>query len=290
VLALAALVGCGRRLPVDQPPDLAAARQIRDGFQASVGDGGETPAATTQQPTGWATLRGVFKLGGTAPAPLPLKVDKDLEVCAPGSRPVYSEQVVVDDATRGIANVVIYADGVPAEWLHDDAKAAVAEEVIFDQKECTFLTHVLGMFATQRLKILNSDPIGHNTNLSPRNSAPFNQTIPAGGHTTYQPQGEEREPFSVVCSIHPWMQAWIITRSNGYFAVTGPDGTFEIPNLPAGVDLEFRVWQEKANFLQDVSVNGQPARWARGRLPLRLDAEDEAKNRLDVQVDVSVFQ
>jgi hypothetical protein len=80
-----------------------------------------------------------------------------------------------------------------------------------------------------------------------------NPTVPALSSVMYDPQGEAAEPTSVGCSIHPWMTANMIARNNPYFAVTKPDGTFEIANVPAGVDLEFRVWHESLGQVKEAS-------------------------------------
>ena len=98
--------------------------------------------------------------------------------------------------------------------------------------------------------MLNSDPVGHNTNIAGGGTAAtINATIPAAkSYAMYEPGGESPEPFAVSCSIHPWMSAQMIVRDSPYFAVTKPDGTFEIANVPAGVPLEFRVWQEKSKI------------------------------------------
>jgi hypothetical protein len=79
----------------------------------------------------------------------------------------------------------------------------------------------------------------------------------------------------------------MITRRNSYFAVPKADGSFEIPNLPAGVELEFRVWQERTNFMQEVTVNGSSEKWAKGRFKRTLTA-NETMN-LEVQVPGSLF-
>ena len=80
----------------------------------------------------------------------------------------------------------------------------------------------------------------------------------------------------------------MITRNNGYFAVTKADGSFEIPNLPAGVELEFRVWQEKLSFVQAVKVNGEDKKWSKGRFKQTLTAGEPLK--LDVVIDGATLQ
>ncbi|MFM9117013.1 MAG: hypothetical protein ACKOU6_12730, partial [Planctomycetota bacterium] len=142
--------------------------------------------------------------------------------------------------------------------------------------------------SSQPILIKNSDPVGHNTSFSPRKNPAFNLTIPSGQSLMYAPKVEEDQPFSVACSVHPWMKSWMMLRNNGYFAVTKADGTFEIPNLPAGVDLEFRVWQEKLTFVQKVNVNGKPEKWSKGRFKQRLTAGEPFK--LDVVIDGSTLQ
>ena len=79
----------------------------------------------------------------------------------------------------------------------------------------------------------------------------------------------------------------MIVRDSPYFAVTKADGSFEIKNIPAGVPLEFRVWQEKAGYFQDVNLNGKAEKWSKGRLKLTFQPE-ETKG-LEVVVDAAAF-
>ena len=45
------------------------------------------------------------------------------------------------------------------------------------------------------------------------------------------------------------MKGYMIPRENGYFAVTDENGAFEIPNLPAGTEVEIQIWHESiSNF------------------------------------------
>lgn len=70
-----------------------------------------------------------------------------------------------------------------------------------------------------------------------------------------------------------------------YFAVTNKDGAFEIPNVPAGVKLEYRVWHERAGFVQPASVTGADAKWSKGRFELQLSDGD--RHELNVVLNAS---
>lgn len=292
---LGTVVGCGdSKQSAYLPADMARAIAIRDtlGGGAAEPSSDDDMASGGAKPTGWATLKGTFQVVGDPPKPTPLRVDKDESVCAPGGKQVFGERLLVDDS-GGIRNVVIYVTSkLPAEspWMHPDAAPGKTDVVEFDQKQCLFLSHVLALQTSQTLKLVNSDPVGHNAKFEPKENAPFNQIIPGGSASDYKFSAEEAAPFPVSCSIHPWMNASILVRDNGYFAVTAEDGSFEIPNLPAGIDLEFRVWQEKSRFVSDVVVNGEPATWKKGRFTMNLDPADETKNRLDVKIDAGVFK
>ena len=291
VSSVALLVaGCQRQMPPDRAADYSTYISIRASLGGAAGGAAEADTANASQPTGWATLTGSFQLDGPAPPRQPLTIEKEVDICAPGGNRPLSETLIVD-SSGGIKNVAIYVTSkLPSEepWTHPSAMPAEGD-VVFDQKQCIFLTHVVGITTGQTLLIKNSDPTGHNVNLRTRNNTPLDQLVPSGKELRHQFSREEREPFSASCAVHPWMQAWILTRENGYFAVSRDDGTFEIPNLPTGVELEFRVWQEKSGFLQDVVVDGSAAKWSKGRFQRILDPSDEASTQLNVKINASAF-
>lgn len=286
------LVGCERSLAPAERVNQADVIILRKAFGAEEEPTADSNSGAAAEPTGFGTLRGRFTLIGNPPERPALDVNKEQEVCAPGGKKVLSEALVVDPASGGIKDVFVYLNQkIPLDdpkWVHESYVAALNEPVIFDQKECIFLTHGLAMRAGQALKILNSDPIGHNTNIQGGGGAqPFNQTVSAGGQIFYTPQGESASPFDVTCSIHPWMSAKMLVRNSPYFAVSKADGTFEIANVPAGVPLEFRVWQEKAGFIQKVSVDGEFVEWSKGKLPVTLQPDQTLE--LSVAIDASAF-
>lgn len=295
------LSGCERQLADNPRVSAANVTELKKAFGGSAVEAGPGTAVAAADPMGWSTLKGKFLLSGAAPTRSPLKVDKDQNVCAPGGKTVLDEEIVVD-ANGGIKDVAIFlTTKLPAnnpKWEHPDYAALATGEaqMPFDQKDCVFLSHLFIMRSTQTLTIKNSDPVGHNTAINPSagsKAASANVLLPANSSTSYKPVGESLVPNPVACSIHPWMSALLLTRNNPYYAVTAPDGTFEIKNVPAGVELEFAVWQQKAGFLSKVKVQqGTDAAadetWKKGRFKRNLTAGSPLE--MTVTLDASSFK
>jgi hypothetical protein len=275
ILAAVTTAGCGSSVLPDPAPQLQIAKTLR-----TQGGSEKAVAATTQpQGTGWGTLKGVFKLAGGAPAAGFLATGKDVEVC--GAR-VPNETLEVDGSTQGIRNIVIYCR--KASRVFDEYKKAEGKAHEFDQKKCIFLTHVLAIEKKDTLVIKNSDPISHNTNLSPPGNNGINPVLAAGDKIDYHFTRQLVTPTEVTCNIHPWMKAYLMARDDPYFAVTAADGTFEIANLPAGEELEFQVWHEKTPAGLE-AVKG----WSRGRFRKTL-TDGKTEDLQTIEVPASLFQ
>ncbi|MEX2309256.1 MAG: hypothetical protein WD738_16770 [Pirellulales bacterium] len=286
-LSVFALTGCNGEVDLGPVADAATIAAYRKAIVAEVAsaEGGKTAAAPTG--TGWATIRGQFVFDGTPPQMAPYNVTKEHNICSINGKSPLQETLLVDSASGGIKNVAVYLRD--ASRVHDSA-APKTGNVEFDQKHCVFLTHVLGLTVGQSLDIKNSDPTGHNTNIL---GAGFNQLIPEGGAIPYKVQKEAAMPNKVVCSIHPWMLAYMLPRENGYYAVTDEQGQFEIANVPAGEELEFQVWHESGAAAGNGLVGATPdvpdMKWSnRGRVTLTLQP-DEVKE-IKVVVPANAFR
>lgn len=273
VCALVAASGCRQGDDLGPVADPDALTNIRAAFS----QGGESADDSAAMPTGtgWATLKGRFVFDGVAPEMDPYNANKDEATCTINGKAPLQETVLVDAATKGLANVAIFIRKAPR--VHESAASPATESAEFDQKNCVFLTHVFPLTVGQTMQIKNSDNVGHNTNIEGKNG--FNQTIPAGGTIDFTPKKEETVPVSVRCSIHPWMLAYFLPRENGYYAVTGPDGSFEIPNVPAGEELELQVWHESATGPGGALVLNTPEakkrKWSKkGRFRITLPQDD----------------
>jgi len=239
--------------------------------------------AADAKSTGWATLRGTFVYQGQPPELKPLSTGgKDGAVCDKHAIP--NESLLVDAGTKGIKHVVVFARKVSR--IHDSYAANEKAEVVFDQKDCVFLSHVIPVRLGQTLVIKNSDPIGHNSNISPVGDVAVNPLLPAGGELRHVFKRAQTTPVAVTCNIHPWMKAYVLPRTDPYVAVTGADGSFEIANLPAGEEIEFQVWHEKAKGTQGALEAKKE--WAKGRFKLTLNA-GETKDVGTIQVLPGAF-
>ena len=218
---------------------------------------------------GWATLKGRFAYDGAPPAAKYLDTaGKDSEVCAKHKIP--DESLLIDSASKGIANAVVFAR--KTSRVHESHKQAVKEEVVFDQKDCVFLSHVLPVRVGQTVVIKNSDPIGHNTKITTQADLDINPLLPPNEQLKQKFSRLQNMPVPVGCNIHPWMKAYILPRNDSYVAVSRADGSFEIANLPAGEEIEFQVWHERGAGPQGAFEAKKG--WAKGRFKLTLKAEE----------------
>lgn len=254
MLALSLLAGCQRVGADDPRPDWNRVTEIREGTEVAA------TAETAPTATGWGTLKGRFVWNGPAPQLEPLSTGgKDVQACGTAA----PNETIVIGQDNGLQNVVIFARRVSR--VHPSAEELRQQPVEIDQKSCVFTQHVAGVLTGQPLRLLNSDPVGHNVKIDPSGDEGMNRTIPGGGEDRYAFNVPQTSPVMVQCSIHPWMAAYLLPRRDPYFAVTGEDGSFEIANLPAGEKIEFQVWHER-------SPDGLVAKsdWNRGRFSITL--------------------
>lgn len=207
-------------------------------------------AAAPTASDGFGTLKGKVVLEGGKPTLkfLVTKGDtnvKDANVCA--SDNVVNEALEVDEATKGVKNVLVYIPK-PTAVNPDAVKAVMEAKIVFDQKNCVFSPHVVGIMKGQSLEITSSDPVGHNVNAKMRANGASNNLLGPGQKTSFVPKASEGRPSEVTCDIHPWMKAYWLILDNPYFAITNDKGEFEIKMAPAGTQ-KIVVWQEAVQYV-----------------------------------------
>ena len=138
---------------------------------------------------------------------------------------------------------------------------ATSTAAIIDQNGCMYSPHVMGVMAGQPVKILNSDATMHNIHALPKVNREFNKGMPKSLKEISTVFDKSEDVFVIKCDVHPWMKSYTQVFDHPYFAVTGTDGTFNIPNVPDGT-YEIVAWQEKFKnkvLIQSVTIKGGSA-------------------------------
>ena len=147
---------------------------------------------------------------------------------------------------RNAKDVLVYLENVEGKFEPPQ------ENPVIDQKDLTFVPHILPVLVGTKVLFANNDKVKHNV-FSPSECCKFNLgTYDAGvvREVTFDTLGVT----NVLCNVHTEMSAFIIILQNPYFAITDPDGKFSIKNIPPGT-YKIKTWHEKLREKeQDVTV------------------------------------
>ena len=176
-----------------------------------------------------AIVSGRVDLIGAAPKPRKLDLSANPTCERQHARPVYSEDVVVGKS-GGLRNTLVrVVSGLPvAHWAVPEVNVAL------NQDGCIYQPHVLAFMTGQTLEVSNSDPLNHNVHAESKVNASFNVAQPPRAEKLFRKFDQEEIMIPVSCGVHPWMKAYVSALSHPFFAVSGEDGAFELPALPAG--------------------------------------------------------
>jgi plastocyanin len=152
---------------------------------------------------------------------------------------------------RDSGDAVVYVAAVPGKTF-----PAPKEHATIDQKNLVFSPDVLPVLVGTTVDFRNSDAVLHNV-FSPDSCADkFNLgTWPQGQIRSYT-FTKECEAATLLCKVHPEMEAFVVAVPTPWFAVTKPDGSFRIADVPDGA-YTVKVWHPKLKATQKaVTVAG----------------------------------
>jgi len=196
--------------------------------------GAPAPAATPIDPSTVASVSGTVKLDGAAPKPA--KIDMSQDPACKGTNT--AETIVADNGE--LANVFVYVkDGLGTRTFDVPTQA-----VTIDQQGCKYHPHVLGVMTGQNIEIKNDDLTTHNIHPTPQSNREWNESQPPQSAAIEKNFAREEIMLPVKCNQHPWMRMYINVVKSPFYAVTGPDGKYEIKGLPPG-DYTIAFVQEK---------------------------------------------
>jgi hypothetical protein len=183
------------------------------------------PASAYEASTvaGGGSITGKVVFNGT-PGTRKVIPTKDIEVCGGP----YEETLIQVGPDKSVQNAVVYL----ADIAKGKAWPAEAKKPEINNNKCKFEPNIQ-VIRVGGLDVVNSDPMLHNTHGYYGKRTVFNLALPNQGQripVELPRPGEVR----IDCDAHGWMEAFIYVADNPYYAVTGADGKFTIPDVPAG--------------------------------------------------------
>ena len=136
---------------------------------------------------------------------------------------------------------VVYLD--PAPRAAFDAREEPRPRL--DQRNETFVPHVLPIVAGTTVDFPNSDHTYHNV-FSLSKTKTFDLGRYAVGRTK-SVRFDRPGIVRVFCEIHSHMSAFILVFAHRYFALAEPDGSYRLENVPPGT-YNVMAWHETASL------------------------------------------
>ena len=192
-------------------------------------------------------ISGTVTYEGIAAKQVPIDMSKEPTCSKQHSTPLMTETVVVGPG-NALVNVIVYISaGSP------DEAAPPPHAAVVTQKGCQYLPHILPILVNQQLKVVNDDPTSHNIHPLAKINREWNKSQPPGT-PAFSETFDKPEFIPVKCNIHPWMHGTFAVLKNSHYAISGEDGRFMLPDLPAG-KYTVTAWHESyGDQSQEVTI------------------------------------
>jgi plastocyanin len=192
---------------------------------ASISVAGGSPAAGTGGPRAAGIIRGRVELRQSSSESSPRVSVTDLGMSAAHAAPDRRSVVYLDPAPRAAFDA------------RDEPRPRM------DQRNETFVPHVLAIVAGTTVDFPNSDHTYHNVfSLSKTRSFDLGRyAVGRSKSVRFDRPGIVR----VFCDIHSHMSAFILVFAHRHFSVADADGLYRLENVPAGT-YTVMAWNESA--------------------------------------------
>lgn len=154
------------------------------------------------------------------------------------------------------SNAVVWIEGAKSTTAAT-ATAHSAEKGEMKSAQKRFQPRVVAVPTKGTVEFPNADPIYHNV-FSVSGNNRFDLGLYRSGASkskTFDEPGLVR----VYCNIHPQMVGFVMVVDTDFASVTGPDGSFQFENVPAGPHT-VRVWHEEGpESKETVTVGAGPS-------------------------------
>jgi plastocyanin len=195
-------------------------------------------APRAQQPTAVGLIRGHVDVRRAAP-----QIER---------RPTVNELGAPRAHGQDVMRSVVYLESAPSPAFAE----LEPQRATLDQRNETFVPHVLAITVGTTVEFPNSDNTYHNV-FSISKTRSFDLGHYAAGHSK-SVRFDRPGIVRVFCEIHSHMSAFILVFSHRYFSVTSADGRYQIGRVPAG-RYALDAWNEgevRESRQVDVSSEG----------------------------------
>jgi len=152
----------------------------------------------------------------------------------------------------GMRPAVVYFESAPRGAFEERESARAT----LDQRDETFVPHVLAITVGTVVDFPNNDRTYHNV-FSLSKAQRFDLGRYAAGRSKavrFDRPGIVR----VFCDIHSHMNAFILVFNHRFFAVTDPQGRYEIAGVPPGIYTLSAWYEGSVRDQRTVTVTGEP--------------------------------
>ncbi|MFT4540146.1 MAG: plastocyanin [Planctomycetota bacterium] len=156
--------------------------------------------------------------------------------CAEGVAVDDQDLSLMIDESGGVANAVISIK------IEGRKPKIPTKPAVIDQKGCRFLPHLTVLPAGGTVEFKNSDKAVHNIHTYPFKNGQINRAVL--GDTSLTQKYKYAEAIKIGCDMHTWMSCYVYVTDASVWAVTAKDGSFTLPELPAG-EYKLKIWHEK---------------------------------------------
>lgn len=162
---------------------------------------------------------------------------------------------------KNSADAVVYIEKIESQTF-----PAPKEHALMDQKGLKFHPRVLPILAGTTVDFLNSDDVLHNVFCPDACAEKVNLgTWPKGEKRSYTFKNAGCQAV-LLCNVHPEMEAFVVVCATPYFAVSSPDGSYQIKDVPPG-KYTLKIWHEK--------LKGQP---------VQIEVSDKGETKADFEI------
>jgi plastocyanin len=198
------------------------------------------------------SITGTVKVTGKLPEPK--AIDPKSDPYCVKQKTLRDEEIIAGPGGQ-LSNVVVRI----AKGLHAAAHAPGTNAVV-EQSGCRYVPHVLVVQAGQQVEIRNGDQTFHNIHTYRGQSSLFNLPQVQGMPPYFKTFPKAGDVIKLKCDIHKWMSAYVLVVGDSHFAVTGEDGRFTLPELPAG-KYTVEIWHERlgSKTVAVTVADGKPA-------------------------------